>query len=229
MGEPDAAGPTRLDPTDRDRLGELAPLLRRCVALDPSTVARIRLDADTTTVLVRLPFRVLASRSVTVPEADAAAALEKDVTVAASQALDWLDGVRSEAPDNRDMQWRGDVPPRAGWRRLETVPDQVIRGLVRSGALALKETAAREGVPNAQPRAAVSDALLDAVVLTIGEDTPGGSDVTITLRPLSALTSLGFLPRGGAAAIDVAGRWVRIAAGYGSVYAEKPGSALTLG
>lgn len=235
VGDGVAAGPPQLDPSDRDRLTELAPLLRRCVGLDPSTLARIRLDADTATALVRLPFRVLASRTVTVSDPDAAASSAKDVTVAAAQTLDWLDGARTDAPDNQDAQWRGGAPPRTGWRRLDTVPDQVIRGLVRSGALALKEAAAREGVPDAQPRAAVSDALLDAVVLTIGDAAEATDDVaeampgvTITLRPLSALTRMGFLPRGGSAAVDVAGRWVRVAARYGSVYAEKPGSALTL-
>jgi hypothetical protein len=55
-----------------------------------------------------------------------------------------------------------------------------------------------------------------------------GLSVEITLRTLSALTRMGFLPRGSHAAIDVAGRWVRVAAAYGSVYAERPGAGLTV-
>jgi hypothetical protein len=105
------------------------------------------------------------------------------------------------------------------------VPDEVVRGLVRSGAQALKQAAEREGVPNAQPRAEVADALLDSVVLTV-ED--GGQSVQLTLRTLSALTRMGFLPRDSHIAVDVAGRWTRIAAAYGSVYAERPGSGLGL-
>ncbi len=94
----------------------------------------------------------------------------------------------------------------------------MIRGLVRSGAQALQDAAAREGVPGAQPRAEVADALLDAVVLTADG---GGRRAQVTLRTLSALTRMGFLPRGSSAAIDVAGRWVRVAAEYGSVFAGR--------
>ena len=67
----------------------------------------------------------------------------------------------------------------------------------------------------------MADALLDSVVLTV---TGAGHTVEITLRTLSALTRLGFLPRDSHAAIDVAGRWIRVAAAYGSVYAERPGA-----
>lgn len=225
-----------LEAQDRGRLAELVPVLRRCIGLDPATVARLWLDADTTTVLVRLPFAVLVSRAVAVDVAvdvdvsiddrTTDAAQSRDITVEAAQTLDWFDGVRADLPESRDADWRGGTPPRAGWRRLETVPDSVIRPLVRSGALALKEAAIREGVPGAQPRAEVADALLDAVVLTVHDD--NGPPTEVTLRPLSALTRMGFLAKGGTAGIDVSGRWVRIAGRYGSVYAEHPGSGLTL-
>jgi hypothetical protein len=39
---------------------------------------------------------------------------------------------------------------------------------------------------------------------------------------------MGFLPRGSHAAVDVSGRWIRVAAAYGSVYAERPGTGLGL-
>jgi hypothetical protein len=109
----------------------------------------------------------------------------------------------------------------------------VIRPLVRQGALALKDAAAREGVPGAQPRAEVADALLDSVVLTVtgGPDARAGTgDATaaVPLRALSALTRMAFLPRGGAAHVDVAGRWIRLAARNGSVHLERPGGGLTL-
>jgi hypothetical protein len=50
----------------------------------------------------------------------------------------------------------------------------------------------------------------------------------VTLRTLSALTRMGFLTRGSSAAIDVAGRWVRTAAEYGSVFAETDRGGLGL-
>jgi hypothetical protein len=39
---------------------------------------------------------------------------------------------------------------------------------------------------------------------------------------------MGFLTRGGPAHVDVAGRWIRVAGGYGSVYLERPGVGLSL-
>ena len=143
----------------------------------------------------------------------------------AREVLDWLDGITDDVPLARDSEWRTGLPPTSGWATLESVPDSVLRPLVRKGALALKDAAAREGVPGAQPRAEVADALLDSTVLTVAE---GDSSAQISLRALSALTRMGFLPRGGRARIDVAGRWIRVVAEYGTVYLERPGAGLTL-
>lgn len=213
---------TTLTDADRDAAAELAPVLRRSVTLDPASLARLRLANDTANVLVRLPFRVLVARTVRVPGRDR----ELDVAISAAEALAWIDGERPDAPAARDHEWRTGRPPDGGWTRIEAVPDDVVRPLVRSGALALKDAAAREGVPGAQPRAEVADALLDAIVLTVtGDD---GSSAEITLRALSALTRMGFLPRGGEVRIDTNGRWVRVVAEYGTVFLERPGAALTL-
>ena len=212
---------TRLSVATQD-LHELAPALRRAVALDPGSLVRIVVAASTVSALVRLPFGVLVSRVVQSEQAQQA---PSDTTVSAAELLAWLDAERPDLPASRDAEWRTGLPPRAGWQRVDTVPDEVVRGLVRSGAQALKQAAEREGVPDAQPRAEVADALLDSVVLTVEE---GGRSVQLTLRTLSALTRMGFLPRDSHIAVDVAGRWTRIAAVYGSVYAERPGSGLSL-
>lgn len=143
----------------------------------------------------------------------------------ARDVLDWLDGITDESPPARDAEWRTSVPPGGGWVGIESVPDHVLRPLVRKGALALKDAAAREGVPGAQPRAEVADALLDSTVLTVSDD---DRSAEVTLRAVSALTRMGFLPRGGRARVDVAGRWIRLVAEYGTVYLERPGAALTL-
>jgi hypothetical protein len=206
---------------DRAAVLELAPLLRRAVNLDPGAVTRLRFTDSAATAFVRLPFAILVSRSVEhVGRADPA-----DVAVAVRDVLDWLDGITDEPPPRRDERWRTGLPPRVGWTPLESVPDHVLRPLVRKGALALKEAAAREGVPGAQPRAEVADALLDSTVLTVSE---AGETAQVSLRALSALTRMGFLPRGGRARIDVAGRWVRIVGEYGTVYQERPGTGLHL-
>jgi hypothetical protein len=211
-----------LRPDDRAALHELAPVLRRAVTLQPLGLARLRLVGRAASVLVRLPFGVLVARTILAAER----AESLDLTVRAADLLSWLDDDAAALPASRDSEWRTGLPPRAGWRRIETVPDDVIRPLVRSGALALKEAAKREGVPGAQPRAEVADALLDAVVLTATDD--AGTRAEVTLRAVSALTRMGFLPRGGAAHVDVAGRWVRLAAEYGSVFLERPGQTLSL-
>jgi hypothetical protein len=224
------SGSPMLAPTDRGALVELAPVLRRAVGLAPQAVARLRIGGGTATVLVRLPFGVLVSRSVAHGADDDAV---RDLTVAAAAALAWLDDPAAPPPPRRDADWRTGLPPGGGWRRVESVPDDVVRPLVRSGAMALKDAAEREGVPGASPRSEVADALLDAVVLTVsddpveGEATPGaGASAEITLRALSALTRMGFLPQGGQVHVDVAARWIRVVAGYGTVYLERPGGGL---
>lgn len=212
-----------LQSRDAAAVAELTPVLRRAVGLDARSVARLRLGPTSASVLVRLPFGVLVSRTVEVAGPTAGI----DVTVRASHALAWLDGERSAPPEARDHEWRGSLPPLTGWRRIETLPDDVVRPLVRSGALALKEAAEREGVPGAQPRADLADALLDSTVLTVRADADDtGNGIEITLRALSALTRMGFLPRGGHMSVDVAGRWTRVVGGYGTVYLERPGTGL---
>ncbi len=207
----------------RGELAELAPVLRRAVTLDPAGLARLRASTDQLSVLVRLPFGVLVARTIAVGRRE----VPLDATVRADELLGWLDDDQAPEPDRHDSAWRAGLPPPRGWRRIDTVPDHVVRELVRSGARALKDAAAREGVPGAQPRAEVADALLDSVVLTVSVD-GGGPGTPITLRVLSALTRMGFVPGGSHVAVDVAGRWTRVAAEYGSVYAERPGLGLQL-
>lgn len=205
---------------DRAQLAELAPLVRRAADLDPATLVRVRRSDDRLGLLIRLPFGVLAARTV-----QSSSAGRTDTAVPAGELLAWLDGDRVDEPAARDEQWRGGTPPERGWHRIERVPDSELRPLVRTGALTLKEAAEREGVPGAQPRQEVADALLDSVVLTVRD---AGHSAEITLRTLSALTRLGFLARDSHAAIDVAGRWIRVVGAYGTVYAERPGAGLTL-
>lgn len=137
----------------------------------------------------------------------------------------WLGAPAVGVLARHDDQWRAGLPPTANWRRLDVIPDDVIRGLVRSGAATLKQAAEREGVPGAQPRAEVADVLLDSIVLTVSDAT---AEAEISLRMVSALTRMGLLPKDSRASVDIAGRWLRIAGRYGSIYAERPGSGLQL-
>jgi hypothetical protein len=226
-----SAAPSVLGPRTgpvAEALVDMAPLLRRAVGLDPRTLARVRVAGGRVTVFVRLPFGVLAARTVAAGATEQTPPLDRTVT--AEELLGWLDGDHADPPPARDADWRSSAPPAEGWQRVDTVPDEVVRGLVRSGALALKDAAAREGVPGASPRAEVADALLDAVVLTVTgpADVPVPLSAEIRLRTLSALTRLGFLARGSHAAVDVHRGWVRVAGSYGSVFAERAPAALSV-
>jgi hypothetical protein len=204
---------------------------RRAVALEANAIVRLRAGAVSSastadssaaqprsaiSLFVTLPFKVLVARSVAVDVELASA----DVTVAGAELLAWLEDGAPQ-PVARDAEWRAALPPQSGWRRLDVVPDKVIRPLIRSGALALKEAAAREGVPGAEPRAEVSDALLDSIVLTVSDD--AGHSAGIALRTVSSLVRMGFVPRGSTVAVDIAGRWTRLGGEFGSAFAEAPG------
>lgn len=196
---------------------DLAPLIRRAATLDPAVVVRLTVADGTRSVWAQLPFDVLASRIVPADPAGPAF----DLVSAGAEVLSWLDGARPDPPPSMDLAWHGALPPQTGWRRLDRVPDREIRDVVRAGALEIKGLSApgRVGSPRTEK------ALLDAVVLTVSSDT---ESAPITLRSLAALTRMGFLPRASDVGVDVAGRWMRVAATYGSVYAERPGGGLNL-
>jgi hypothetical protein len=204
---------------------ELAPLLRRACALDAGALARLRRTASAASGFVMLPFDVLVARTVAVSQA--AASDSADVAVSVAELLAWLDGERDEPPGVRDHDWRTGLPPARGWTRIDTVPDSVVRELVRTGALAVQNAAPSAIVPGAQARSTTADAVLDSVVLTVTDD--AGHRADVTLRVLSAAKRMGFLPRDSEIGVDIAGRWLRVAAPYGSVFAERPSLALRLG
>jgi hypothetical protein len=186
---------------------DLASFLGRVVALDPAAVARLRAVGDRVTAYVRLPFGVLVSRTV------AGAADPPDVTVGAGDLLAVLDpagaGPVVRWPRRRDVEWRAALPPAEGWRRLDSVPGDVVRALVRAGRDALR------AVP-AGAAAAAGESLLDHESLTVSG---AGRTAVLPLRVLGALTRMGFLGDGAEpVAVSAAGGWTRLAAPYGSAY-----------
>ncbi|HEX2903824.1 MAG TPA: hypothetical protein VHO01_10260 [Jatrophihabitans sp.] len=189
-------------------LADFGPLAERVLGLNPDE-PYLRLRATGTAVqgFVRLAFDVLAGRSL------ARASSQFDVTVGAAEFRQWLDEPQVQPPA-RDAHWLAALPPAAGWQRIEVVPDEAIREVVRSGALLARSTTSRAG----------QQTLLSSIVLTA---TAGTRSVEVPLGPLSALTRMGFLPRGGQAAVDIVPGWIRVAAGYGSTYVST-GSPLNL-
>jgi hypothetical protein len=101
------------------------------------------------------------------------------------------------------------LPPGEGWLRLDSVPGDVVRGLVRAGREAL-------GAVPSGVAAAAGESLLDHESLTVSG---AGRTAVLPLRVLSALTRMGFLGEPPEpVAISASGGWTRLAAAYGSAY-----------
>jgi hypothetical protein len=188
------------------QLADFIPLAQRAVSIDAASMIRFRGAEQRIAGFVQLPYDVLAGRTLAAEGASPPPVASFDITVAAADFLHWADS-SGPAPAGKDAHWLSALPPRQGWRRVEVVPDRVIRDLVRSGA----ELAA--GATSRQSQ----EALLASVVLTAAGD-GSAPPVQIRLGALTALTRMGFLPRGSEAAIDTGPGWVRVAAAYGSTY-----------
>ncbi|MFL6128447.1 MAG: hypothetical protein ACJ73E_05220 [Mycobacteriales bacterium] len=211
--------------------GDATAFLGRVTALDPAALVRLRDSDGRVTGYARLPFGVLVSRTVN------GSVRPADVTVPAADLLGALEPRQGRAgevplPASRDVEWRAALPPMSGWQRLEEVPGEVVRSLVRAGADALR--AVPPGVATS-----AGESLLDHEALTVSA---AGRTVAVPMRVLTALARMGFLGAsaggggaggGGAPSADLvvvsaAGGWVRLAAAYGSAYHRRqPGLGLS--
>jgi hypothetical protein len=219
-------------------LADFAPMAERAVSIEATAVLRLRGGPGRVAGFVRLPYDVIAGRSLAVPAATPPAATPPastppagtppastppaafDATVSAAEFLRWLqapsEDARVEKPLTRmDAHWLSPLPPGSGWQRIEVVPDSAVREVVRSGALLAKDTTTRVG----------QQALLDSIVLRVHSLDRA---VEVPLSALSGLTRMGFLPRQSSAAVDVAPGWLRVAAPFGSTYLSSGLSTLGL-
>jgi hypothetical protein len=190
-------------------VADLAAFCTRVLRLDPGALVRLRQSADRLTAFNRLPLEVLVSRTVHSGRPGTA-----DSTVAAADLLAALEGGGGEPGPPRDAEWRGTLPPTAGWRRLDVVPVAAIDDAVRAGMAAFDSV---RGRPDAT---AVGASLLDHEALTVSG---GGQRVVLPLRVLHAAWRMGFLGAepwrsGAGCAVSVAGGWARLAAPHGSAY-----------
>ena len=204
-----------LHPVGQTDAADLGTFLWRAARLDAAVLVRLVADPyqQVVTGHVRLPFGVPVSRTVRGTLAGGT-----DVTVRAADLAEALAGGSTGPvvlPTRRDAEWRGPLPPAGGWRRLDAVPVGALRRVVVAGIEAFQAAAAQTG--GAPVRQAVADALLDHQALTVSHEQ---DTVTLPLRVCHAAWRMGFLGADGGAdcAVSVAGRWVRLAAPYGSVY-----------
>lgn len=215
-------------------LAELLPMARRLARGDITTLIRVQARAG-----VLAGFAVAASNALVGRRLAAATPVELDITVLAGDLCAWMEHRQGayegsmealETLERHDGDWRGALPPARGWTVLDTVPEPVVSTLVAEGI------AAHQEAENLALGASAAQQLLDQSVLTVsgGSTTSGGLQTgpalvaRVTNRSLSALVSMAFLPRGGSAAVAVAGRWTRVAAAFGSVWAEDARAGFSL-
>ncbi len=216
-------------PLDRQDWLELAPMVRRIARIDATAPVRL-IDAPDRrrTAMARLPSGALVARAVGYDERPGYAERRGrglDVTARAGDLGRWLDADAdaddraAATPERDDASWRGGRPPQGGWLRLERVPAAVVHDLVRAGARAHVD-AADQGLG-----ARAVDTLLDRPVLTVSD---GTDTAEITNRSLSALVGMGFLPENGHVVVATSRGWTRVAAEFGSAYAEPRRDGLVL-
>lgn len=183
----------------------LVTLLQRAVALDPQALARVRrLDSNQVDVFVTTPFDVLASRRA---EGDTTGMPET------FQAQSFLQGAKlTEAL----AVWPGALPPATGFQVLDVLPVGVVHQLADKG----RDLARQFSGPLGPPKS-----LLDQTVIEVSGE---AGTASISMRAIFTCTSLGLIP--GLAThpeiprhlrVSTCGRWTRIDAPFGSVYANR--------
>jgi hypothetical protein len=201
--------------------------LGRLTHLDPDAVVRLRPAApDRTALWARLPWRALVTREV-------AMAVPSDVTVGAAALL------AGDPVSPRDPDWRWQLPPSPG-DVLEEIPAQRLREVAAAAAGTLREVTETGLDGRAVGVRVLREALLDHVAIVVETDA-GRFDVP--QRLIQAVARMGFLgsaeslvrvlradPGGGGARRSRAGggRWVGLAAQYGTAWLPPPPGPLTV-
>jgi hypothetical protein len=203
-------------------VADAGAFLARLTQLDPAALVRLRpAGTDRTGLWARLPWDVLVTRSV-------AGRPPEDVTVRAADLLAELAAAGSALPPRRDEQWRWPLPP-ARAEVLEEVPVGAVReiGAAAEGTIRAAASGGLGGRPVGDR--AVRDALLDHVAIRVTPEL-AGEPVEVPQRLVQGVVRMGFLGQGRAAGtvrVLRAGRWVGLAAPYGTGWL-RPAGRLTL-
>ncbi len=201
--------------------------LARLTRLDPAALVRLRpAETGRVSLWAVLPWGVLVTRSVAGVAPDRPPG---DITVGAAELLAELARDGGDLPARRDELWRSSLPP-ARVEVLERIPAWAFReiGAAAEGTL---RAVARGGV-GGRPVGdrAVRDVLLDHVAILVTPEPAGsGGSVEVPQRLVQAVIRMGFLGRGrdtGAVRVLRAGRWIGLAAAYGTAWL-RPADALS--
>lgn len=196
---------------DTGQRRDLATFVDRAMRLDNAAVIRLRarsgglLTAWTGTGLDVLAGRVVCGS--TRPGDLCAGAGELARGLAAADDSGYVDpGVPAE------IAWRGALPPHGGFAHLDEIPVQVMLDLTQRG-VSLARQHGEAGGPPAW--------LLDQEVIRVHS---GDISVGIPMRCVFAAAAMGFLPQspaGETVRVRALPAWLRIDAGFGSVYRRR--------
>ncbi|MFB7542647.1 hypothetical protein ACFC0N_22470 [Streptomyces zaomyceticus] len=197
---------------DAREAAALAAFLTRLVHYDRAAAVRLRAGGGALAVFGRPPsFDVLAIRTARLVDA-----VDLDVTVSAGELLEGIEESAGKAvvPDSvTGPPWAGVLPPQAGWRPVDGLPDAAeMRGAV---AAAVAEFRARDEELSEDRR---TRAERDRIGREIWSRTLGPTG--LPLRAVHAAQSLGFLPpaeTGVPVALFASGPWLRLRTPYGSI------------
>jgi hypothetical protein len=201
---------------DREDVRAAGALVARALGQSPDIVLRLRETRSPTgeprlQLGAWLPYDVLVMRSIEL-RSPAQGTDRADLAVFGRDLLDGLERVGSDGVlDLARMPpawWSGTWPSAPCWRPREVVAAEVVHGLAREAARALKgtEPAGRSATQQA------GALMLDQTVLTA---TDSGGDVRVPLRLLLASSRMGFLGSHPARVATATG-WIRLDATYGS-------------
>jgi hypothetical protein len=210
-------------------VADAGAFLARLTGLDGAALVRLRAGTPDpageprVALWALLPWDVLVTRSVR-------GEVPGDATVGAADLLARLARGAAELPPRRDADWRWPVPPSAG-RAVETVAAAELRRVAAAAAGTLREAASSGVGGRSLGERVVRDALLDHVAIVVTADS--GERVEVTQRLVQAVVRMGFLgaaepsvPRDSSEAlaqVRLAGRWVGIAAQYGTAWSRSAG------
>jgi hypothetical protein len=181
--------------------------LGRLTHLDRDAVVRLRpAGSERTALWARLPWRVLVTR-----ETESPGELPGDVTVGAAALL-----AGAGLPPRRDHEWRWPLPPSMG-TVVEEVPAQTLREVAAAAAGTLREIAETGLEGRAVGVRVVREALLDHVAIVV--EAEKRDQIEVPQRLVQAVVRMGFLGSGSSMVkVRLAGRWVGLAARYGSAW-----------